>query len=81
MFHPGWAQMYWNTSQPLPDLYLNPLRRTLLQAGTLITAPLGRKFLLTADHCFVGKYTFCASAWHFLTNLLSCTLFCLSVQS
>lgn len=24
-------------------------------AGTLITAPLNRKYLLTADHCFVDK--------------------------
>ncbi|EIE27691.1 hypothetical protein COCSUDRAFT_39286 [Coccomyxa subellipsoidea C-169] len=26
-----------------------------LCTGTLITAPIGRKFVLTADHCFVGK--------------------------
>lgn len=27
----------------------------LVCAGTLITAPIGRKFVLTADHCFVGE--------------------------
>ena len=24
-------------------------------AGTLITAPMGQLYILTADHCFVGK--------------------------
>ena len=23
-------------------------------AGTIVSAPLGKKYLLTADHCFIG---------------------------
>ena len=24
-------------------------------AGTIVSAPLGKKYLLTADHCFIGE--------------------------
>ena len=40
-----------------------------VSAGTLITAPLGRKFLLTADHCFVGKCILWAGACVFIVPL------------